>query len=111
MNQEADTLPTHETNLELVNRFIKFFNDKIDTLKTSFRIDANSDVEMESLTSVKLNNLISATSDEIHDVIDSCPNKSCQLDPITTWLVKQCVDQLLSLLTSIITESLTKGGF
>ena len=60
---------------------------------------------------MKLNNLISATSDEIRDVIASCPNKSCQLDPIPTWLVKQCVDQLLPLLISIINESLTKGEF
>ena len=107
MNQQAATLPTHETNFELANRFSKFFNDKIDTLRTGFRIDANSDVEMEPLASVKLNNLISATSDEIRDVIASCPNKSCQLDPTPTWLVKQCVDQLLPLLTSIINESLT----
>ena len=111
VKQQAATLPTHETNFELANRFSKFFNDKIDTLRRSFRICANSDVEMEPLASVKLNNLISATSDEIRDVIASCPNKSCQLDPIPTWLVKQCVDQLLLLLTSIINESLTKGEF
>ena len=109
MNQQAATLPTHETNFELANRFSKLFNGKIDTLRTCFGIDANSDVEMEPLASVKLNNLISATSNEIRDVIASCPNKSCQLDSIPTWLVKQCVDQLLPLLTSIINESLTKG--
>ena len=109
--KQLATLTTHETNFELANRFSKFFNDKIDTLRTSFRIDANSDVEMEPLVYVKLNNLISATSDEIRDVIASCPNKSCQLDPIPTWLLKQCVDQLLPLLTSIINESLTKGEF
>ena len=111
MNQQAATLPTHETNIELANRFSKFFNDKIDTLRTSYRIDANSDVEMEPLASVKLDNLIPVTSDEIRDVIASCPNKSCQLDHIPTWLVKQCVDQLLPLLISIINESLTKGEF
>ena len=66
---------------------------------------------MEPLVSVKLNNLIPATSDKIRDVIASCPNTSYQLDPIPTWLVKQCVDQLLPLLTSIINESLTKGEF
>ena len=109
VNQQAATLPTHETNVELSNRFSKIFNDKIDTLRTSFRIDANSDVEMEPLASAKLNNLISATSDEIRDVIASCPNKSCQLDPIPTLLVN--VNQLLPLLTSILNESLTKGEF
>ena len=111
VNQQAATLPTHETNFELANRFSKLFNDKIDTLRTSFRIDTNSDVEMEPLASVKLNNLMSATSDEIRDLIASCPNKSCQLDHIPAWLVKQCGDQLLPLLTSIINKSLTKGEF
>ena len=38
VNQQAATLPTHETNFELANRFNKFFNDKINTLRTSFRI-------------------------------------------------------------------------
>ena len=111
VNQQAATLPTHETNFELANRFSKFFNDKMYTLRTRFRIDATSDVEMEPLAYVKLNNLISASSDEIRDIIASCPNKSCQLDPIPTCLVKQCVDLLLPLLTSIINESLTKGEF
>ena len=111
VNQQAETLPTHETNFELANRFSKFFLDKIDTLRTSFRIDTNSDVEMEPLASVKLNNLISATSDQIHDVIASCPSNSCELDPIPPWLVKQCVNQLIPLLTSIINESLTKEDF
>ena len=109
VNQQAATLPTHEINFELANRSSKFFNEKNDTLRTSFRIDANSDVDMEPLASVKLNNLISATSDEIRDVIISRPNKSCQLDSIPTWLVKECVDQLLQLLTSISNESLIKG--
>ena len=46
VNQQAATLPTHENNFESANRFSKFFNDKMDTLRASFRIDANSDVEM-----------------------------------------------------------------
>ena len=66
---------------------------------------------MEPLASVKLNNRLSATSDESRDVIASCPDKLCQIDPIPTWLVKQCVDQLLPLLASIINESLTKAEF
>ena len=66
---------------------------------------------MGPLSSVKLNNLISATSGEIRDVIASGPNKSCKLDPISTWFVKYCVCQILPLLTSIVNESPTKGEF
>ena len=56
---------SNSTNFELANWFSKFFNDKIHTLKTSFRIDANSNVEIEPLATVKLNNQISDTSDEM----------------------------------------------
>ena len=35
---------------------------------------SNSDFEMEPFASVKPNNLISATSDDIRDVIAICPN-------------------------------------
>ena len=37
--------------------------------------------------------------------------KLCQLDLIPTWLVNQCVDQLLPLFISIINGSFTKGEF
>ena len=63
------------------------------------------------MASVKLNNLTSAISDEIGDVIASCPNKSCEQDPIPMWLVKQRIDQILPLLTSIVNESLTNVEF
>ena len=47
VNQQVATLPNHETNFELASRFRKFFDDKIDTLRASFRINAHSDVEMD----------------------------------------------------------------
>ena len=35
------------------------------------------------------------------------PDKSCELDPIPTWLLKKCIDVLLPLVTSIINMSLS----
>ena len=34
------------------------------------------------------------------------PDKSCELDPLPTWLLKECIDELLPLVTSIINASL-----
>ena len=34
------------------------------------------------------------------------PYKSCELDPVPTWLVKECLDQLLPLLTNITNTSM-----
>ena len=37
--------------------------------------------------------------------------QSCKLDPIPTWLLKECLDELLPLLTSTINNSLLTGVF
>lgn len=36
-------------------------------------------------------------------------NKSCELDLIPTWLLKECLDDLLPLLPDIINASVIKG--
>ena len=44
-------------------------------------------------------------------LIRSTPNKSCDLDPIPTTLLKQCCAELLPIITSIINGSLSPGVF
>jgi len=43
---------------------------------------------------------------EAKEIIIKSPNKSCDLDPLLTWLLKKCVDQLLLLITAIINRSM-----
>ena len=38
-------------------------------------------------------------------------NKSCELDPLPTWLLKQCTEELLPLISAIINNSLESGVF
>ena len=49
--------------------------------------------------------------DEVENVINCLPNKSCDLDPIPATCLKQCVDQLVPVITEIITLSLNCGEF
>ena len=37
------------------------------------------------------------------------PTKSCQLDPIPTYLLKECIDTVLPILTEIVNRCLTNG--
>ena len=53
--------------------------------------------------------LVPATQDEIRDVIKKSPSKSCELDPLPTYLLKLCLDQLLPLITTIINRSLVES--
>ena len=41
----------------------------------------------------------------------SVPKKSCCLDPVPTKVVKECLDELVPLLTVIINQSLQSGVF
>ena len=48
---------------------------------------------------------------EIATIIKSMSNSSCTLDPIPTWLVKECIDELLPVITHIVNSSLQTGTF
>ena len=49
--------------------------------------------------------------DEVRHLIQLVPFKSSDLDPIPTGLVKDCIDILVTLITSIVNLSLSEGSF
>jgi len=53
-----------------------------------------------------LQNFQPATSDEIRKLIRKSPSKSCPLDPLPTFLLKDCLEELLPAITTIINASL-----
>jgi hypothetical protein len=55
---------------------------------------------------VLLEEFTSVTEEEVKRIIEHSPNKSCELDPMPTWLLKLCLQELLPILTSIINLSL-----
>lgn len=48
---------------------------------------------------------------EVESLIKSMGNKSCILDPIPTWLLKNCLDEVLPIITLIVNLSLQSGTF
>ena len=47
---------------------------------------------------------------EIRKIIIKSPNKSCDLDPLPTWLLKKCLDQLLPMITTVINWSMDESA-
>ena len=80
---------------------------KIDKIRENFTHTRS--VQDESLTDEKLNCFRAAIENEVKTLMLSCNNSSC--DPIPTWLLKQCVPDLLSLITTIVNKSLEIGQF
>ena len=49
--------------------------------------------------------------EHVRKILSASPTKSCTLDPIPTWLLKQCLDQLVPVLTLIVNTSLECAEF
>ena len=52
-----------------------------------------------------------ATADEVKKLIISFQDKYCDLDPLSTKLLKSCLDVLLTPITNIVNLSLESGSF
>jgi len=51
------------------------------------------------------------SEDDIRRIINKSSNKSCSLDPMPTWLLKLCCDELVPIITTIINTSISTGEF
>ena len=51
------------------------------------------------------------TEDDVRKLIKQSPNKQCSSDPIPMWLLKECCDSLLPILTLIVNKSFQIGYF
>jgi len=46
---------------------------------------------------------------EVREIVTKSPNKSCDLDPLPTWLLKKYMDQLLPLIIAIKNRSMDES--
>lgn len=107
------SLPECTSIAELANSFGSFFVDKISVIRSSFAAAthlSNQDTAPQPNAST-INVFSPASEEEIRRLIMAAPNKSCDLDPIPTCLLKSCIDVLIKPITSMINLSLSEGVF
>ena len=97
----------------MVNDFGKFFNDKIDHIRNNLDAEAEAkhvvaSPEVKKFTS-SLQEFRLLSEDEVRELVKKSPSKHCELDPMPTWLVKDCLEEILPILTRIINLSLQLG--
>jgi hypothetical protein len=49
------------------------------------------------------------TEQEVQTLLKEAPCKSCDLDPLPTWLLKYCLEPLLPFITKIVNMSLSSA--
>ena len=104
-------LPDHSSIATLANMFGSFFINKISVSRSSFPSDSYFRVLNPPDTRKVLQSLSCVSADEMHHLVLRAPCKSSGLDPIPTSLVKDCIDILITPITSMTNLSLIEGSF
>ena len=106
-------LPQHTSPDNLANDFARFFKEKIETIVDSF--PSENTVPSHKLDAIsekcKIANFEEVSVQDITRLISQSPNKYCpQVDPLPTVLIKQNIDILAPILTTIVNRSTTSGA-
>ena len=104
-NNHQIALQTTYNPKKIPAKFQDFFNGKINRIGQDFNTDLHTDNHYNPIQMLHV--LEEATMDEVRRVIMNSPKKSCELDPIPTWLLKMCINELLPLITTLINKSLS----
>ena len=107
MHDEALILPIHEhlqfyalqyrQKIQHPNKFSAFFTNKILNIRSEQRLtDTHTGGSVTNyFFGVPLNTFIDATEADIWNIIKLSQVKSCELDHLPTWLLKECKDELV----------------
>ena len=103
-------LPECISLADLAKTFGSFFIDKITLIRSKFPTCPN--VQQHTRLNVpEMSEFCLASEEEIWRLIMTSPNKSCDLDPIPTPLLKSCIDVLITPITTMVNMSLSQGTF
>ena len=115
LNQTPDKpFPPHGNKLPLANDMGSFFIKKISDLRVSLDATENlcSTVNRHSShCSSSFTAFRRVDMDSLRKLVLRAPTKSCLLDPVPTNILKDCLDELLPILSTTINLSLESGFF
>ena len=101
-------LPLHTCKINMSNDCSAFFYNKILTIKSELGLPGlyKCGSMTTSFSGTPLTTFMDATEIEIRNIIKLSPAKSCELDPLPTWLLKECIAELVPTITDIVNMSL-----
>ena len=106
-------LPSVIPSQSLSQMFASFFSDKILKLHTALKSQTTNSSPHTLPRDIPINFSFFSpvTEEEVSKIISQSPNSFCELDPLPTSLLKQCLSPLLPTITNIINLSLGTGVF
>ena len=108
------SLPTYSSASLLASTFLKFFDNKITLLCSTFSNISPSEDFLHPNPShppTTLSDFSPASADEVRCAILASSSATCSLDSIPTRLLKSCLDSLVIPITTLINFSLSEATF
>ncbi|MCK5882742.1 MAG: hypothetical protein KAG61_03570, partial [Bacteriovoracaceae bacterium] len=110
---KKEILPDSGSAEELAERFLAFFTNKIKAIQDELvhspsppTSKMNCDFTTNDVP-FPLQSFSPITDEDILKIIKQSTSKTCQLDPCPTWLIKDCIDTILPLITRIVNVSMS----
>ena len=98
-----------ETGDHTADEFATFFTNKVDSVRAATATTPLYDVPFK--TTPLLSEWSPVTEDELDNLISAAPTKTCQLDPVPTWLVKDVRGLLLPFFTVLFNVFCHRAAF
>ncbi len=110
--KEETPFPPGQTDKDLADEFNEYFEGKIENIRHELdgTEESNSLPREDRKYSQVITEFRILSEDEVRKLVTSSANKHCELDPIPTWLLKECIDDVLPIITQIINLSLQFGN-
>ena len=120
LGNKSQELPDHKDSTKLSEDFKDFFAEKVNKIRRDI-IDEHSDRYQEETipetegplpsTDCKFSDFSAITAEDLKKLISKMSNKFCCLDPIPTFLLKECISELTPILLHILNTSMETGIF
>lgn len=105
-------LPTVHDPKDLPQLFATFFTNKIDQLRATLdQTPFTPSPPSPPFSGSPLSSFKPVTADHVKNLIKKMSIKTCELDPLPSVLLSDCIDKLLPAITDIINTSLSSGVF
>ena len=112
LNKTAKVFPPHESPKQLGDDFACYYSEKVKKIYqsiASIQLNLQSESQMEPQCS--LSEFDHVSDQEVLEYVMKSPAKSCLLDPIPTWFMKQNVNVFVPVITNIINRSSNKQWY
>ena len=103
-NSGEKILPSHTSKRNMENDLSAFFYNKILTIRSELGLPGlyKCGSMTTSFSGTPLTTFMDATELEIRNIIKLSPDKWCELNPLHTCILKECIAELVTTITDIV---------